>query len=123
MKKFILSAAFLSILSFQASAEVVAISGVDSSYSKADIEKAWKGKLNVKLIKNEDRNKEFFGKVIKTSEKKSNRYIKKKVFSGRMPAVKNLKNDKEVINFIKNNPKSIGFVDDASISGSVKKIN
>lgn len=66
--------------------------------------------------------KEFNDKVLKKSGSQLKAYWSKLVFTGKGTPPKSLANDAAVIAHVASNPGGIGFVDAASVDGSVKVV-
>lgn len=65
---------------------------------------------------------EFNAKVLKKSSSQLKAYWSKLMFTGAGIPPQEVKNDKEVLQLVSANPSMIGFIDAASVDGSVKVV-
>lgn len=121
MKKTLFVALFVG--STSAMAGVVPIMNSADSFGMSDVSKAWEGKAkSVTMVENAAQADAFYSDVLKQDKKRVEGKLKRKIFSGRIAAPKNMNSDNEVVDYIANNPGSIGYIDEASVSGNVKAI-
>jgi len=62
----------------------------------------------------------FYKKIAGKSPAKMNKYWVKLTFTGKAEAPKKVGGDSDVINTIKSNPNTIGYIDSSAVTGDVK---
>jgi len=127
----------VALVSFSAYSDVVVVASADSKASKQKVDKStvariFLGKLTtlpngkkVKALNLEQGSKvrnEFNESVLDLTESQLGSYWSRSRFSGKTKPPKEVKNSKEVISFIQNNPEYIGYIDSKYLTKSVKVI-
>lgn len=121
MRKTILGAALLAVM-LPAHAGVTIISNTADSFSKEDAIKTWKAKGSLQLVENASVSEEFYSSEIGKSASYVSKKISRKVFSGKMKPQEMKNTDSEVIDYIKNNPGSVGYIKSDNLTPDVKEV-
>jgi len=131
MKKNIIILAFTSLFSFSSLADVVVVGNpaLPDGMSKSDAKKVFLGKKskyaggNLKVIELTSANaekEEFRSKVTKKSLAQLESYWSKQLFTGKGKPPVEVSNSNMIKAMIAQNPKGIGYIDEANVDGSVK---
>jgi len=131
MKKIILSVAIATTaLMADISVVVNPNSGVDS-LTQSQVKKIFMGKTkqfpNGSAVRPVDQNsgstyKEFYKKIAGKSPSKMNKYWVKLTFTGKAEAPKKVGSNSSVIDAVKENTKTIGYIDSSAVTNDVKVV-
>jgi hypothetical protein len=104
--------------------EISVIMGKDvRQISPADVKKMYKGAgYEYRLTENKALAKAFYPEYVECSFAEANKGWAIIVFTGAGDSPKELNNDEEVIKFVKNNPKAIGYISSASVPPDIQSL-
>ena len=115
------------LFSYSALADIAVIANTDSASSNLsikDVKKIFLGKnTSMTPVDQPDGNatrNAFYQKAAKKNESQMKAYWSKMIFSGKAIPPETSANDASVITWVTNNKNGIGYIDSASVDGSVK---